>query len=99
MTHHDGQSAGQPSSYRVAFDRIRAEYLEMPGMRLSPQQVQRLTGVDLSVCATVLDDLVRARLLQRACDGTYLRAQTDGPARALAARSAGRHSAPKTARP
>ena len=27
-------------------NRLRAEYLEMPGLRLKPAQVQRLDGVD-----------------------------------------------------
>ena len=60
--------------YQQAFDRIRAEYLEMPGMRLTPLQVQRLTGVDRSVCKGVLDDLVRAEFLRLAPDGSYARA-------------------------
>ena len=49
--------------YCQAFDRIRAEYLEMPGMRLTAMQAQRLSGVDISVCRLVLEDLVRARFL------------------------------------
>ena len=61
--------------YRQAFDRIRAEYLEMPGMRLTPTQVQRLSGVDVSVCTLVLDDLVRARFLYMGHDGSYSRAE------------------------
>ena len=38
------------SSYQQAFARIRAEYLEMPGMRLTAAQVHRLSGVDISTC-------------------------------------------------
>lgn len=49
--------------YRQAFERIRAEYVEMPGMRLTAAQVQRLSGVDISICAVVLEDLVRAQFL------------------------------------
>ena len=60
--------------YRQAFDRIRAEYLEMPGMRLTPTQVQRLSGVDISVCTLVLQDLVRAQFLYMGHDGSYSRA-------------------------
>jgi hypothetical protein len=63
--------------YRLAFERIRAEYLEMPGMRLTPAQVQRLSGVDIAVCKLVLDDLVRARFLHKWPDGSYARG-TDG---------------------
>jgi hypothetical protein len=64
------------SAYEEAFHRIRAEYVEMPGMRLTPQ-LERLTGVGVSVCRAVLDDLVRARFLRLTDDGTYLRAADD----------------------
>jgi hypothetical protein len=59
--------------YQRAFDRIRAEYLVMPAMRLTPKQVERLCGVDRSVCRLVLDDLVRAKFLWVGPDGSYLR--------------------------
>ena len=59
--------------YQRAFERIRAEYMDMPGMRLTPTQVQRLSGVDGSVCRLVLDDLVRAKFLYVGPDGSYRR--------------------------
>ena len=64
--------------YRQAFDRIKAEYLEMPGMRLTPAQVERLSGVDVAICEAVLDDLVRAQFLCKAVDGSYARASDGG---------------------
>jgi hypothetical protein len=60
--------------YQQAFDRIRAEFFEMPGMRLTPAQVERLTGVDRAVCQSVLDDLTRTRFLCVAADDSYGRA-------------------------
>jgi hypothetical protein len=57
--------------YREAFDRIRAEFSEMPGMRRTSRQVERLSGVDRAVCQCVLDDLVRARFLNRLSNGDY----------------------------
>jgi hypothetical protein len=51
--------------------RIRAEYLEMPGLRLTQEQVQRLCGVDRAVCKAVLDSLVEAKFLCVRADGTY----------------------------
>ena len=57
--------------YREAFERIHAEFSEMPGMRLTPEQVERLSGVDRAVCQCVLDDLVRARFLSRLPNGSY----------------------------
>jgi len=38
--------------YEQAFNRIRAEYVEMPGMQLTPEQVERLCGVNAAVYAT-----------------------------------------------
>ena len=32
--------------HKTVLTRLRAEYLEMPGMRLTAQQVQRLCGVE-----------------------------------------------------
>jgi hypothetical protein len=59
--------------YQQAFDRIRAEFLEMPGMTLTPEQVRRLCGVDINVCEGVLNDLVRARFLTSTTVGSYRR--------------------------
>ncbi len=73
--------------YRQAFERIRAEYLEMPGMRLTPAQVQRLSGVEISICALVLDDLVRAQFLHRGLDGSYARGGDGDPSRPRVARA------------
>jgi hypothetical protein len=51
--------------------RIRAEYLEMPGLSLTPEQVQRLCGVDTMLCETVLEALVESGFLTRRSDGAY----------------------------
>jgi hypothetical protein len=57
--------------YRQAFERIRAEFLEMPGMHVTPDQVARLSGVDSAICKAVLDDLVRAEFLSISANGSY----------------------------
>jgi hypothetical protein len=57
--------------YLQAFERIRAEFSEMPGMRLTAEQVERLSGVDRAVCRCVLEDLVRAKFLGRLPNGSY----------------------------
>ena len=51
--------------------RIRAEYLEMPGLSLRPEQVQRLCGVDSTLCQSVLEALVETGFLSRRADGAY----------------------------
>jgi hypothetical protein len=58
-------------------NRLRAEYLEMPGLRLTRTQVQRLCGVEHTICQPVLDALVDTRFLWVNADGTYVRL-TDG---------------------
>ena len=61
------------SSYQQVLERIRAEYLEMPGMRLKLEQVQRLCGIEQSICRMALDSLVEANFLCVRSDGTYAR--------------------------
>jgi hypothetical protein len=58
-------------------ERLRAEFLEMPGLRLTAQQVHRLCGVDQDACRAVLDVLVSEKFLCAKPDGTYARL-TDG---------------------
>ena len=58
-------------------ERLRAEFLEMPGMRLTVRQVQRLCGLDDSTCHALLNELVNSRFLRVNADGTYGR-MTDG---------------------
>ena len=65
--------------------RIRAEYTEMPGMRLSLEQARRLCGVDRILCRTVLDALVREEFLRLGADGTYTLSRAGRPQRLEAA--------------
>lgn len=53
--------------------RIRGEYLEMPGLRLTFEQAQRLFGVDRTLCKQVLDALVEAKFLCVKPGGAYAR--------------------------
>src|SRR5439155_25572192 len=55
-------------------ERVRAEYLEMPGLQLTLDQVQRLCGIDRRVCRTVLDGLVAELFLCVKPNGAYARA-------------------------
>ena len=69
-------------------ERIRAEYLEMPGMNLTSDQVARLCGMERSTCQTVLDALVDAQFLTLTPDGTYVRRSDEvGRTRRVANRS------------
>jgi hypothetical protein len=57
----------------IVTSRIRAEYLEMPGLRLTPEQVQRLCGIERMICQLVLNELVDAKFLCVKADGHYAR--------------------------
>jgi Fic family protein len=54
-------------------DRIRGEFLEMPGLRLTPAQASRLWALDPSTSQRVLDDLRSSGFLERTTQGAYLR--------------------------
>jgi hypothetical protein len=58
-------------------ERLRAEFLEMPGLRLTAEQVHRFCGVERADCVSALDELVRENFLSEKPDGTYARA-TEG---------------------
>ncbi len=51
--------------------RIRGEYDEMPGLRLTFSQACRLLQVDDTTCRAVLEQLVVERFLYRTHDGAY----------------------------
>ena len=53
--------------------RVRGEYLEMPGLRLSAVQAQRLWSLDAETCSTVLEALLADRFLARTSTGNYRR--------------------------
>ncbi len=53
--------------------RIWGEYAELPGLRLTRQQAQRLWAVDESTCTALLESLVSAKLLVQGADGRYAR--------------------------
>jgi hypothetical protein len=71
-------SASAPERF---IQRIRAEYLEMPGLRLTREQVERLCGVEHAVCQVVLDALVEAKFLCVKANGAYARLTDGGSAR------------------
>jgi hypothetical protein len=56
--------------------RVRAEYMEMPGLRLTLAQAQRLCGVERALCQAVLDALVGEKFLCVKSDGQYGRLTT-----------------------
>ena len=67
--------------------RICSEYSEMPGLRVTAHQAQRLWGLDASTCHDALECLIDIGFLTLTSSGQYARL-TDGPPRALNLRMA-----------
>jgi hypothetical protein len=61
----------------AVLQRIHGEFLEMPGLRLTCRQAQRLWGLDEATCHELLEFLVEEKFLSRPGPGSYARV-TDG---------------------
>ena len=61
--------------------RIQGEFVEMPGLRLTPAQAQRLWGLERDVCDALLGALVDAKFLSQTRDGAFVRQDGAVPAR------------------
>jgi len=53
--------------------RIRGEYSEMPGLRLTENQAMRLWALDRTTCRKVLAALVASHFLERDETGQFVR--------------------------
>lgn len=65
--------AAMTTSLNALLDRIRGEYLEMPGLRLTVPQALRLWGLPQDVCEYALDRLVDDGFLRRTADGRFVK--------------------------
>jgi hypothetical protein len=52
---------------------IRGEFTEVPGLRLTKKQVQRLWGLDPQTCDELIGLLVAAKFLRQTDDSSYVR--------------------------
>ena len=57
--------------------RVRGEYLEMPGLRLTLAQAQRLWNLDADSCQAILGNLQQSGFLSRTRDGAFVRADSE----------------------
>jgi hypothetical protein len=55
--------------------RVRAEFIEMPGLQLTFEQATRLWGLEPKVCQALIDDLVSCGFLRRTANGRVARAE------------------------
>ena len=56
--------------------RIREEFREMPGLRLTPAQATRLWGLDQEACTAVIERLVASAYLRWTDAGAVTRAES-----------------------
>ena len=61
--------------------RIQGEFGELPGLRLTAPQAQRLWGLDRDVCDALLGALVDAKFLSQTRDGAFVRLDGAPPMR------------------
>lgn len=59
-------------THELLLARIRGEYREMPGLRLTVAQASRLWHMDAATCHTLLERLVAERFLARTHDDAYV---------------------------
>jgi hypothetical protein len=59
-------------------ERVRSEYLEMPGLNLTRSQMCRFCLLDPPLCDTGVETLVASGFLRRRSDNTYARVTSDG---------------------
>jgi hypothetical protein len=59
----------------VIIRRVRDEFHEMPGLRLTPAQATRLWGLEQETCRVVIESLVAAAFLRWTAAGAVTRAE------------------------
>lgn len=72
MSYVTASSIGTQEPADVVRRRAEAEYLEMPGLKLTAAQAARLWHLDVNDSAALLDSMVESGLLHRTRDGAYL---------------------------
>jgi hypothetical protein len=62
-----------PVEVHAIANRVRSEFLEMPGLRVTIRQAARLWGLEPSACEHVIDVLVQSAFLRRTPGGMVTR--------------------------
>jgi hypothetical protein len=76
------EETGMAPATEDVLRRVQGEFLEMPGLRLTEAQAQRLWGLDAASCSALLGAMVDARFLFRTRDGAFIRAEHAAPMKA-----------------
>lgn len=59
--------------------RVRGEFEEMPGLRLTERQAQKLWALDAKACRAILTVLVDHRFLMKTASGAFVRRDANSP--------------------
>lgn len=73
----------QTARVEEALRRIKGEFVEMPGLRLTTAQAQRLWGLEPEFCDAILGALVDAKFLLKTADGVFVRTDHGAPRRMI----------------
>jgi hypothetical protein len=60
--------------FEAVLRRVRGEFFEMPGLRLTPAQATKLWGLERDACRRVIDALIDASFLRWTASGAITRA-------------------------
>lgn len=64
------------SDVHTIAERVRGEFNEMPGLRLTARQAARMWGLDGPSCGAVIDLLIRSSFLRWTSNGTIGRVES-----------------------
>lgn len=62
----------RPVAPEALLQRVREEYREIPSLRLTPAQAQRLFGLEPFLCVAMLEALLTENFLSRTSDGLFV---------------------------
>jgi hypothetical protein len=65
---------GKIMDFEAVLRRVRAEFFEMPGLRLTPAQATRLWGLETDACRKVINALIETSFLRWTPAGAVTRA-------------------------
>lgn len=65
----------QTAAQDELIQRVRSEFLEMPGLQLNVPQACRLWGLDPTTCGSLMEQLVKSKFLCRTRAGGFARPQ------------------------
>jgi hypothetical protein len=73
MTLENRNASHRAAFFDIALQRAKADFIEMPGLQLTPAQARRLWMLEPELCDAVLTELVGSQFLARSGNGIFVR--------------------------